>query len=131
MAAQRYVEEYTFKRKYPRFNIAHYDGLSAQVEGQNTERVISLGQGGCGFYSLEGPDGFVPPKKVSVTFSFDNHSLEPIQVQGEVIYVRPYNIQNKVVYYFGVEFGQAFQSKLDGLAQELDRWAEEGKVIRI
>jgi len=116
-------------RKFPRFNVSHYEGIGGDLGPYSNEKLISLGQGGCGFYGLSEARNLIPPKRVYCRLYFPTASEEPMELQGNLIYVRPYNISTKLVYYYGIEFLQVFHGQIEPLIQQLERLAGEGKVI--
>jgi len=121
----------TSQRKHPRYNVAHFEGLEVQLNLHCDEKLVSLGQGGCGFYTMKESEALMPPKRIYCRLRFEGLSDEPLEIQGNLLYCRPYEVAGKKVYYYGVEFLQAFQNRLDGMAKKLEELAGDGFVFEI
>lgn len=90
-------------------------------------KLVSLGLGGCGFYGDELTE-ISRPRKVTCEFRWHPQFSKAIRVKGSLIYCVPKNVIDKTIFYYGVEFSNS--RSVEPLIEELEEWAEAGKVGR-
>lgn len=118
------------QRKYQRYHVSHYKGLNARVDMRAKEKIICLGQGGCGFYGHQEDISWVPPTRITIELQLEGLQSEAFEVFGDIIYVRPYLVGQGSANYYGVEFHQASVSRLTDVARQLHQLYLEGKIIQ-
>lgn len=118
------------ERKYQRYHVSYFEGIRARVDMRNEEKVVCLGQGGCGFYGYQKNMSWIPPTRVTIELQLGGPQGEVVEVFGDIIYVRPHLVGQRAANYYGVEFHQASVSRLNDLSNQLYQLCLEGKIIK-
>ncbi len=118
------------QRRYPRYKVAGWENLLAEIDRNRTgERIITLSHGGCGFYGFDARWPLRPNQRVFTTLRvIGNDHRPPLVLQGNLIYTRPIELKNSIVYFHGVEFLPTERLKLRGIIETLEKLHQEKKI---
>jgi hypothetical protein len=115
---------YSFMRQYKRFKVSNWKHIEALIDrNRNTEQIVMLGKGGCGFYGFQRGYPSKYPHRVFCQFNLkgdDFPNFQPIIAQGNVIYSTPIELGTLKVYFHGVEFLPAEREKIQPLIMILE-----------
>jgi len=94
------------KRKHVRFNVSSLNDLKFSFDSKKTQALlITLGGGGCGFSDkVACCQEANLPKRINCKFQLDGVLKEPIEVQGNIVFVREIDSGDSKLYLHGVEF---------------------------
>jgi hypothetical protein len=121
-------------RQSPRYKMTNATIVTAKFDrtGNHSDKVLAtLGEGGCGFISSTMDKRYQPVKriyvKLTLTSGNDAAPVE-IEVQGNLMYVQPIQLDGKEFFFYGVQFISAHLSYLKPIITELETLAKEGKI---
>jgi hypothetical protein len=115
------------RRAFERYNVAHLKGLTGSITSVSLySYLVSMAAGGCGFYSarkLKSPEPIVVCK-----FEWPDVFLDPIVVEGKILYSVPKELDDVTLFFTGIQFleDQRFMTQL--LIKQLEQMAEHGLV---
>jgi hypothetical protein len=109
--------------KMASYNVSNWQVLAAQIDlGRSQERILTLSQGGCGFYGFEEKWPQKLPHKVSTTFTISDPSykiLRPLVLEGQIIQAKPIDLQGSPLFFYGIKFAAGEAGKLQPVIEIL------------
>lgn len=127
----------TDKRRYKRYNVSTFDKLQAKFKPTGFgERLISIGQGGCGLYTLEQPKPhLIPPsdphqmkKRVGLSLLMTPVLDNPVDIQGTLLNIVEKKIGGKKVFFYCVEFIQTHRELVKPIIETLEEKHQKGEI---
>lgn len=118
------------QRKFQRYHISYFEGIRARVGMRAEEKIVCLGQGGCGFYGYQEDISWIPPTRITIELQMGSLQGELVEVFGDIIYVRQHLVGQRMANYYGVEFHQVSVSRLNDLSKQLHQLYLDGKIIQ-
>lgn len=124
-----------FRRKYPRYRVAHVEPLRIHSKEQYLfDQAVCLSKGGCGFYSLR-PNPEVGEslktkghQRVTLSIEWLGESAQSAEVQANVLYERKTRVAGRDVYYYGLEFIPSHRNRLEPILEQLESWVMRGQL---
>ena len=115
-------------RRWPRYHVSQLPLLQGEFDRTVKDpKLVTLGYGGCGFYHIDPMIPLAPIRKVISSFRWGDE-IAVSDVQGKLIYARELEISGKKIFYYGVEFLDAFRDKVKDIVDKLELCAKEGSV---
>ncbi len=118
------------EREFERFNVAHLDTLHWGLENKSSEaiKLVSIGQGGCGFYSYTSDIRWIPPSPVICKIRWKDSSPQNLFIKGQVIYAQPLLNFGTGVIYYGIKFERSDYPLLTPVITRLKKLTASGEV---
>ena len=118
------------RRKFPRYDISPIPSVKAILhEGKVVTRLGTIGMGGCGFWAETKDETLEMGQDVSCSISFDGILPKSILVEGKIQYCKTDTFEEKMQFYYGIEFMGDFQEKLAPIIRHLERLEKLGRVL--
>ena len=119
------------KRNFKRYNVSGLNLLQGKMDDRYTDlQLITLGFGGCGFI---GKSQHITsdklPKRVHAKFEFSNVTKAPVEIQGNLIYIREIAGEQSMLYFYGVEFIPSHRDRLKTIVEELEKLVERKVIV--
>jgi hypothetical protein len=116
-------------RVYERFNILDLPELKAKILGlSGTWQLVSMGEGGCGFYgSIKTPVKYLP-KRARIKFEWETAFGRAFEVQAKLVYKVEKRLERHNVRYLGFAFDLKSMDEIFPLVNFLRELAEEGEI---
>ncbi len=117
------------RRQFVRFKVTEVKELKANIDRyRKSEQIVTISEGGCGFYGFNDAWPLAPVKRVFCSFSLDGVIDEPVEIQANVVYIRPISVDGREVIYYGVEFLESQRGVVAPIISKLEEMNSEGKV---
>jgi hypothetical protein len=117
------------RRKFARYKVSDLSSLAAIIDkGRDQEKIITLGQGGCGFYGFDPRWPFNPKKRIYCQLAFEDTAANFLTVESQIVYIKHVSNLGKPVVFYGVEFLPFERPRIKDLIDRLERLRAEGRV---
>ncbi len=117
-------------RRFCRYKVSDLPVLFSQVDrSRRDERIVTIGEGGCGFYGFDPTWPMNPAQRIYPRFQWlGDHPFGPLETQAKIIYVKPMILNEQKVFFYGLEFLPSYRSIIRPLIEELELLKSTGKV---
>lgn len=118
------------KRAHPRFAVSGLHFLKARLDrSSSSEKILTLGEGGCGFFGYDKSWEKAPVKRVFSTFELVTPiKVGPVTVQGNIVYIKPMLVKGQQLYYFGIQFLPEEKARVLPLIEALENLETQGFI---
>lgn len=117
------------KRKFARYKVSDLSSLVALIDrGRDQEKIITLGQGGCGFYGFDKTWPFNPQKRIYCQIAFEDTAANFLTIESQIVYIRSVPTLGRDVVFYGIEFLPFEQPRIKGIIDRLERLRSEGRL---
>lgn len=108
------------QRKGRRFTVSHLEKLKGRIK-HGPDHLTTFGDDGCGFYSQTRFIGLTVGVRAFCTFEFDGVLGAPLEVQGNIVFVREVDLNGTKIFYYGIEFLPAHKPLVAPILMALDQ----------
>lgn len=123
------------QRRFPRFVVSNLPDLKCAVPTlEERLKLVTFGQGGCGFYCTESEERLRLPeapeleRKRRFQLRFEYTAKWNFDIQANLVYEHKVNINGQDVFYYGFEFIEAELPKIAPVVQTLEKLASSGEI---
>jgi hypothetical protein len=125
------VQDQLNKRAHVRYTVSNLDFMKARLDRASAdEKILTLGEGGCGFVAFDRMWLKSEVKRVNSVFELAlANKIGPVTIQGNIVYVKPITLQGRPVYYVGVQFLPEEAHRIRPLIATLQELGKQNKIV--